>query len=144
MEYQIEGFRVSNKVSEFDIDVIHEFISNSYWAKSMPKALLVSAIENSLCFGVFSNDNKQVAFARVITDKATFAYLADVFVVEAHRGRGLSKYMIDHILMQPELQGLRRIMLATADAHTLYEQFGFKPIQQPEMFMEVASSSIRP
>ena len=134
---QETGYRVSTDQAEMNLEVIHGFISNSYWAQGMPKALLQKALANSLCFGVFDKDNQQVAFGRLITDKATFAYLADVFVLESHRGLGLSKLMITAILEHPELQGLRRIMLATRDAHGLYTQFGFKAVDTPEMLMQI-------
>jgi N-acetylglutamate synthase-like GNAT family acetyltransferase len=130
-------YRVSTEQSEMDFEVIHGFISNSYWAQGMPKALLRKALANSLCFGVFNQDNQQVAFARLITDKATFAYLADVFVLESHRGLGLSKLMMASIMAHPELQGLRRIMLATRDAHGLYAQFGFNAVDTPETLMQI-------
>lgn len=142
MDYQVEGYRISNKLNDFDLDVIHDFIASSYWAKGMPKDLLASAIANSLCFAILDSGDQQVAFARVITDKATFAYLADVFVLAEHRGLGLSKWMVNQIIAHPDLQGLRRMLLATADAHKLYEQFGFEAIQQPELFMEIAPPSI--
>ena len=134
---QETGYRVSTDQAEMNLEVIHGFISNSYWAQGMPKALLQKALANSLCFGVFDKDNQQVAFGRLITDKATFAYLADVFVLESHRGLGLSKLMITAILEHPELQGLRRIMLATRDAHGLYAQFGFNAVDTPEMLMQI-------
>ncbi|MEL4278371.1 GNAT family N-acetyltransferase [Shewanella xiamenensis] len=130
-------YRVSSELSEMDFDVIHGFISNSYWAQGMPAALLQKALSNSLCFGVFDQDNQQLAFARLITDKATFAYLADVFVLESHRGLGLSKMMMAAIMEHPDLQGLRRIMLATRDAHGLYAQFGFKAVDTPETLMQI-------
>lgn len=120
-----------------NIDCIHEFISDSYWAKGIPKELLRKAIENSLCFGVFSDSNKQVAFARMITDKSTFAYLADVFVLDGHRGKGLSKWLMQTILGHADLQNLRRMVLATRDAHGLYEQFGFSKLANPTIFMEL-------
>lgn len=130
-------YRVSTEQSEMDFEVIHGFISNSYWAQGIPKALLRTALSNSLCFGVFDKDNQQVAFGRLITDKATFAYLADVFVLGSHRGLGLSKLMMAAIMEHPELQGLRRIMLTTRDAHGLYAQFGFKAVDTPETLMQI-------
>ena len=136
-------YRISTDPSDFNIDTIHSFLSASYWAKDMPKATLEKAIEHSLCFGVLVDEKsegegiQQVGFARLITDRATFAYLADVFILEAHRGKGLSKLLIKTIVEHPELQGLRRMVLATKDAHGLYQQFGFKAIAQPEIFMEV-------
>ena len=117
--------------------MIHGFISASYWAAGIPIGTMRRAIENSLCFGVFTEGGDQVGFARMVTDKATFAYLADVFIVAAHRGKGLSKWLMQTILAHPELQGLRRISLATKDAHELYDQFGFKPLANPQIFMEL-------
>lgn len=125
-----------------DIKLIHSFISQSYWAENIPFDTLKLAIEHSLCFGIFMTDTKdgdhqhQVAFARVITDKATFAYLADVFVLAEHRGKGLSKRMMEAVMQHPELQGLRRFMLATKDAHQLYQQFGFTKSANPTSLME--------
>lgn len=120
-----------------DLPFIHEFISGSYWAKGIPLETLRKAMENSLCFGVFEMGGAQVGFARVITDSATYAYLADVFIAESHRRRGLSKWLVEQIILHPQLQDLRRFTLATLDAHGLYEQFGFKPLAKPSTFMEV-------
>jgi GNAT superfamily N-acetyltransferase len=118
-----------------DFDVIHGFLSTSYWSPNIPRDIVRRAIENSLCFGVYIGD-RQVGFARVITDFATFAYLADVFVLEDYRGRGLAKRLIDVIVGHPQLQGLRRWMLATRDAHRLYARYGFTTLATPEKFME--------
>lgn len=134
-------YRVSTAQTEMDFELIHGFIANSYWAQGMPSELLRKALGNSLCFGVFDQDNQQLAFARLITDKATFAYLADVFVLESHRGLGLSKMMMAAIMEHPDLQGLRRIMLATRDAHGLYAQFGFKAVDTPETLMQIRLES---
>jgi N-acetylglutamate synthase-like GNAT family acetyltransferase len=124
-----------------DIDAIHDYLSGSYWAKDIPKPVLVKAIDNSLCFAVLADDdsskNKQVGFARLITDSATFAYLADVYILEEYRGNGLSKQMMQKIIDHPQLQGLRRMMLATRDAHKLYEQFGFTALNDQKMFMQL-------
>lgn len=133
----VKGYRISTNHDEMDLLIIHGFISRSYWARDIPVATMQRAIENSLCFGVFSTSGAQVAFARMITDKATFAYLADVFVIEEHQGKGLSKYLIKAILEHPELQGLRRMVLATKSAHGLYEKFGFKALASPQTFMEL-------
>lgn len=133
----MQGYRISTDKREFDFDVIYQFISNSYWATGMPKAVLKKAIQNSLCFGVFTEEGDQAGFGRVITDSATFAYLSDVFILEAHRGKGLSKWLVSEIIKQPELQGLRRFVLVTQDAHSLYEQFGFRSLAKPERYMEV-------
>lgn len=117
--------------------MIHDFLSNTYWAKGVPREVLRRALKNSLCFGVFGPDGSQVGFARVITDSATFAYLADVFIVDEHRGAGLSKCLMQNIVEHPRLANLRRFVLATRDAHGLYEQFGFKPLAHPDTFMEI-------
>ena len=127
---------ISTDKSKLDIDVVHAFLTTTYWAEGIPKAVVEKSIEGSMCFGVF-HLNKQVGFARMITDKATFAYLADVFIVPSARGRGLSKWLIETILSHPELQGLRRILLATRDAHTLYLKYGFSPLNIPERWMNI-------
>lgn len=127
----------SNDKSKLQIQIIHSFLSKeSYWAKNIPESTVLKAIEGSLCYGVY-HQQQQIAFARVITDRATFAYLADVFVVEKHRGFGLSKQLIDFIINDSQLKYLRRFMLATKDAHSLYEKFGFKSLSTPERFMEI-------
>ena len=131
-----EGYVISSDPALLDLDVIHGFIAQSYWAKDIPKPLVERTISNSLCWGVYHRE-AQVGFARVITDKATFAYLADVFILPEHRGNGLSKALVATILAHPDLQGLRRWMLVTVDAQGLYEQFGFKPVPQPERHMEI-------
>ena len=130
------GYLISSDPALLNLDVIHGFISQSYWAKDIPRPLVERMIRNSLCWGVY-HEASQVGFARVITDKATFAYLADVFVLPEHRGRGLSKALVATIRAHPDLQGLRRWMLITADAQGLYEQFGFKPVPHPERHMEI-------
>jgi N-acetylglutamate synthase-like GNAT family acetyltransferase len=131
-----EGYAISCDPSQLDLDIIHGFISQSYWAKSIPRPLLERSIQNSFCWGVY-HEGKQVGFARVITDKATFAYLCDVFILSGHRGHGLSKALVAAIVAHSDLQGLRRWMLVTIDAHGLYEQFGFKTVGQPERHMEI-------
>ncbi|CAE6895963.1 Acetyltransferase (GNAT) domain [Vibrio sp. B1FLJ16] len=133
----VQGFRITTSLHEMDLNVIYQFISNSYWAQGIPKELLEKALRNSLCFAVFDESNQQVGFARVVTDRATFAYLADVFIVEEYRGKGVSKWLISEVVSHSELQGLRRMMLATRDAHGLYEQFGFGPIEPVENFMQI-------
>ena len=133
----VEGYSISSNYENMDLSVIHEFISQSYWASNIPLATLQTALENSLCFGVFLNPGAQVGFARMITDKATFAYLADVFILPQHRGKGLSKWLMREILEHPQLQGLRRMLLATRDAHGLYEQCGFRALTSPQSFMEL-------
>ena len=132
-----KGFSISTDKSLLDFDVIYQFLNeDSYWSQGIPIEKLKRAIENSLCFGVYL-ENKQVGFTRVVTDKATFAYLCDVFILPDYRGIGLSKWLIQTIIANPELQGLRRWSLATADAHGLYKQFGFTPLVKPERWMEV-------
>jgi GNAT superfamily N-acetyltransferase len=132
----IEGYRISSIQEEMDFSVIYSFISSSYWAKDIPEITLKKAIKNSFCFAVFNSLNEQIGFARVVTDFATYAYLSDVFILQPHRGKGLSKWLIKEIIEHPELQGLRRFTLVTRDAHNLYSQFGFKSLASPELFME--------
>jgi GNAT superfamily N-acetyltransferase len=127
---------ISTDKSLLNIEIIHGFLSESYWAKARPLEVLKKAIENSLCFGVYLN-NSQIGFARVVTDYSTFAYLADVFILEEFRGKGYSKQLIEKIISYPDLQSLNRWMLATKDAHTLYSKFGFKMLKNPERFMEI-------
>lgn len=140
------SYRITNDKEEMNIDAIHHYLSRSYWAENVPKGVVVKAIENSLCFGVLlaeeGGTEKQVGFARLITDSATFAYLADVYILEEHRSKGLSKQMMKQIVEHPQLQGLRRIMLATRDAHGLYEQFGFTPLTDEKMFMQLWTPNV--
>jgi len=131
------NYYLSDDKSLLNIDVVFKFLTNCYWSKGVPLTTLKKAIENSLCFGVYTAEHQQIGFARMITDKATFAYLADVFILPEHRGQGLSKKLITFIKEHDELQGLRRVVLATADAHQLYQQFDFTPLHNPEYFMEV-------
>ena len=133
----VSGYSISSNPKEMDLSVIHGYLSNSYWAKGIPWDVMEKAVKNSLCFGVFTSTGEQVAFARMITDYATFAYLADVFVLQEHRGKGLSKRLLKTIIEYPDLQGLRRMLLATRDAHGLYQQFGFTPLNSPDLFMEL-------
>lgn len=128
-------FVISTDRTRLDIDVVHEYLSTSYWARGMPRRTLERGIENSLTFGVYHHD-AQVGFARVITDLATYAYLSDVFVIEGYRGRGLSKWLIECVLAHPELQGLRRFALFTRDARGLYERYGFAPARSPSVYLE--------
>jgi GNAT superfamily N-acetyltransferase len=127
---------ISNDITALDVPMIHQYLSrDSTWAIGMPLALLERAIANSLCFGGYL-DGRQVAFARVITDCATFANLVDVFVLPAFRGKGYSKQLVEAIVGHPNLQGLRRFTLATADAHGLYARYGFTPPSRPHTLME--------
>jgi GNAT superfamily N-acetyltransferase len=132
----IQGYTLTTDQGKMDFNVIHAFISQSYWAKDIPVPTLQKAMANSLCFAALLDSGEQVGFARVISDYATFAYLADVFVLEAHRGKGISKRLMQFIVDHPDLQGLRRTVLATADAHGLYSQYGFTALAKPENFME--------
>ena len=130
-------YEISSDPARLDLDVIHRFLSeDAYWSPGIPRATVERAIKNSFCFGVYLPDGSQIGFARLVTDRATFAYLADVFVLPQHRGRGISKRLMEAILAHPELQGLRRWLLATRDVHGLYAQFGFKPLANPSRLME--------
>jgi len=128
--------RISTDRATLDVATIHRFLQGSYWARNIPHAAVERSIRNSLCFGMYEGD-AQVGFARVVTDRATFAYLADVFVLDEHRGRGLGKWLIECVLEHPDLQGLRRFSLATQDAHGLYQRFGFQTPAHPERLMEI-------
>jgi GNAT superfamily N-acetyltransferase len=121
-----------------DLDAIHAFLSRSFWAEGISKTIVAKSIKNSLCFGLF-HDRAQIGFARVITDRATFAYLCDVYVLEDYRAGGLGKWLIETVMAHPDLQGLRRFQLVTRDAHGLYRRFGFKPPKNPTRHMEIFS-----
>ena len=137
MSEPFSDYSISTDKEKLQIAVIHHYLSvESYWAKHIPLKTVKQSIENSLCFGVYFK-NEQIGFARVITDYATFGYLADVFILEAHRGKSLSKQLMESIMAHPKLQGLRRFCLATRDAHSLYAQFGFKALSKPENIMEI-------
>jgi GNAT superfamily N-acetyltransferase len=132
VEQSKDGYLLSTDKQKLDTSVIHQYLSkDSYWAANVPMEVILRSIENSLCFGIYHH-NAQVGFARVVTDKATFAYLADVFILPAHRGKGLSKWLVGFIHAHPELQGLRRWLLGTRDAHGLYRQLGWTDIS-PEL-----------
>lgn len=135
MEWKREGYRISTEKAELDRAMIHEFLRNSYWAKGIPRELVDRSIESSLCFGLYDG-TKLVGFARVISDSATFGYLSDVFVLESHRGKGLATWFMETVMAHPDLQGIRRWMLATADAHGLYRKVGFTQLSKPERIME--------
>jgi GNAT superfamily N-acetyltransferase len=133
---------ISSDPSWVEVDVVWRFLSEeSYWARGVPRETVLKSLANSIPFGVYEigpqSRREQVGFARVVSDRATFAYLADVFVLTEHRGQGLSKRLLETVLAHPELRGLRRWLLFTADAHTLYEQFGFVPTMYPERIMEI-------
>jgi len=132
-----KGFKISTDKELLDRDMIYQYLDKeSYWAKGIPVEKVYTAIDNSMCFGVYK-DEQQVGFARVVTDKAIFAYLCDVFILNEFRGMGLSKWLVQTILAHNELQRLRRWLLATDDAHGLYSQFGFTPVTNPEKWMGI-------
>jgi GNAT superfamily N-acetyltransferase len=137
-EVRHEDVLISDDRALLDCALIHRFLSErSYWALNVPLEIVERSIEHSLCFGVY-RAGKQIGFARAVTDFATFAWLADVFILEEARGKGLSKKLVAAIQAHPRLRDLRRFMLGTRDAHGLYTQFGFEPIKYPERFMEIA------
>jgi GNAT superfamily N-acetyltransferase len=134
-EWRRGEYVISTDKNRFDLGVVHGFLSTSYWAAGIPLEIVKKSIEHSLSFGVYKGE-QQVGFARVVTDYATFAYIGDVFILEEFRGRGLSKWMMEIIADHPELQGLRRWLLLTRDAHRLYEKTGFVRPRTPERYME--------
>ena len=142
VEQRCGEFLISTDRARVDLEVVHNFLTNCYWAKGIPREVVSRSIENSLCFGVYDGGGAQVGFARVISDFATYAYVADVFVLESHRGRGLGKGLMECIMQHPALQGLRRWNLSTLDAHELYAQFGFVPPIWPERYMEILRPNI--
>lgn len=131
-----DDYRLSFEPSDMQLDAIHGFLTQSYWAENISSATVERAITGSLCVGTFAPGGDQVGFARVVTDRATFAYLADVYVLEAHRGHGLAARMVTALHDHPDLQGLRRWMLATSDAHGLYAALGWTPIDDAKPFMQ--------
>lgn len=142
MEIQENGFIFSDDTNLVDVKAVHQYLSEeSYWAKNIPFETVKRSIENSLCFGIYK-DGVQAGFARWVTDRATFAYLCDVYVHNDFRGLGLSKKLMSLMMFHPDLQGLRRYQLATLDAHGLYEQFGFKAVENPERQMAIVIPDI--
>jgi len=136
-EHRRGGFLISTDRERLNLAVIHGFLTNCYWAKGISREVVARSIEHSLCFGIYDGSGAQVGFARVVSDYATVAYLGDVFVLESHRGRGLSKWLMECVVEHPALQNLRRWILLTRDAHGLYSQFGFTPVKAPERYMEL-------
>lgn len=131
-----EGFEISTDKSRLDVAMIHDYLSKeSYWAKNIPLELVQKSIEGSICFAVYYHA-RQVGYARMVSDCATFGYLADVFIIEEYRGRGLSKWLMEEIINYPAFKPLRRWMLATKDAHGLYKQFGFTELDKPERILQ--------
>ncbi|TMI93414.1 MAG: GNAT family N-acetyltransferase [Bacteroidetes bacterium] len=135
MEWRKDGYLISTDKSKIDIATVHRFLSQTYWAEGIPIEIVKRGVDNSLCFAIYRGE-RLIGFAGVITDFATFAYLADVFILPEERGKRLSKWLMRVILDHPRLQGLRRFTLATRDAHGLYAQFGFTPFDKPERWME--------
>ena len=134
-EWTRDGFTISTNPARIDLDLVHGFLTASYWAEGIPREVVRRSIEHSLCFGLYQ-EGRQIGFARVITDRATFAYLGDVFVLEAFRGRGLARWLLEVVQAHPELQGLRRWVLLTRDAHELYQLAGWSSLATPDRYME--------
>ena len=136
-----DQFRVTTDVEQMDIDAIHAYLTRSYWAEGISKALMARAMAGSLCFGLF-DAARQIGFARVITDRATYAYLCDVYVLEEYQARGLGTWMMQELMTHPDLQGLRRFGLVTRDAHRLYERCGFSALSNPAGHMEIVRAGL--
>jgi GNAT superfamily N-acetyltransferase len=136
MEWRRGSWLVSDDPARLDLDVVHGYLARSYWAQGIPRELVRRSLEHSLCFGLYA-DERQVGFARVIGDRATFAYLCDVFVLEEERGQGLGRFLVECVQAHPELQGLRRWLLVTRDAHRLYQRLGWRLAAQPGQIMEI-------
>ena len=134
-------YLISTDPGRIDLDVVHRFLSCAYWCEGIPREVVACAIRNSLCFGMYTG-GKQIGFARAITDRATYAYLADVFIFESHQGRGLGTWLMEVVMSHPDLQGLRRWSLLTRDAHGLYRKFGFGATKMPERYMEITDPEI--
>jgi GNAT superfamily N-acetyltransferase len=138
----LDGFEADDAVERIDVDVVHGFLSTSYWAPGIPREVVARSIEGSLNMGVYAPDGAMVAFARAVTDRATFAWLADVFVVPERRGHGLGKFVVSTLLDHPDLKGIRRLMLATADAHELYRTYGFTELEDPTRMMIIRKDAV--
>ncbi len=132
-----DGYVLSDDPARLDFDAVHAFLTGSYWSPGIPRETVERAAAGSLTVGLYASGGAQIGYARVVTDRATFAYLADVYVLDAHRGRGLGRWMVEQILAHPELRGLRRWLLTTQDAHGLYERLGFVRAPFPERFMTI-------
>ena len=140
-EHRRGQFRISTDRSRLNLDTIHAFLTECYWAKGIPKDVIARSIQHSLCFGLYE-EGKQIGFARVISDYATYAYIGDVFVLNEYRGQGLGRWLMQCIMQHPSLQGLRRWSLQTRDAHGLYEHFGFRSLNAPERWMEIHNCEV--
>jgi GNAT superfamily N-acetyltransferase len=137
-EHHRESFTVSDDPARLDVDAIHDYLSrHSYWAQEIPREIVARSLENSLCFGLYEG-SRQIGLARMVTDRATFAYLCDVYVLPDYRGKGLGKWLMECVLEHPDLAGLRRMQLVTRDAHEIYRAFGFTELAQPGRHMEIA------
>ena len=136
-------FEVDTDPSRLDLDVVHGYLTRSYWAEGIPRDTVEASIGQSLCFGLYRG-SEQIGFARVISDRATFAWLCDVFVLEAWQRRGLGQWLVECVVSHPELQGLRRLLLATRDAHAVYARLGFEPLAKPQAFMERRNRDVYP
>ncbi len=137
-------FVISTDPARLDIEMAHAYLANeSYWGTGRTLDVVRRSFANSMCFGVYAGD-RQIGLARVVTDKATFAWLCDVFVLEPYRGQGLSKWLMECVIAHPDLQGLRRFLLGTRDAHELYARYGFRPLADPTRFLEVFQSAASP
>jgi GNAT superfamily N-acetyltransferase len=137
MQQFLAECEISTDPRRLDVGVIHKFLAeDSYWSQEIPRSTVERAIANSLCFGVYHRTG-QIGFARIVTDRSTFALVADVFILQAHRGKGLAKWLMQSVVEHEDLQGLRRLLLLTSDAHALYRQFGFESLGNPSRFMEV-------
>ena len=136
------GYEICSDTSRLDVDAIHAYLTRSYWSPGIPRDIVERALRHSLNIGVYAPDGAQVGLSRVVTDFATFAYLCDVYVLEEHRGRGLSKAMMSVVMAHPALAGARRAMLATRDAHGLYRQFGFEDVGADGVLMQVVRPDI--
>lgn len=129
-------FTVSTDPARLDVDAVHAYLSRSYWAEGIPRPVVARCLEGSLSFGLY-HEARQIGLARVVTDRASVAYLCDVYVLEDYRGQGLGKWLVEAVMAHPDLQRLRRFILVTRDAHGLYEPFGFQPLAAPEKYMEI-------
>ena len=138
----MNGYEVSDDRTRLDVNVIWEYLRTAYWSENVPRDVIARAIEGSLCLGLYAPDRSQAGFARAVTDSATFAWIADVFVLEQHRGRGLGVWLVEQLLEHPRMQGLRTITLNTLDAHSLYERFGFERVGERRMVRSVSPAEL--
>lgn len=136
-----QEYRIETERDQMDVVAIHAYLTRSYWAMDIPLELVAQSLDHSLCFGLFQG-RTQVGFARVVSDRTTFAYLADVYVLEEHRGKGLSRRLVEAVMQHPDLRGIRRFSLVTRDAHGLYTQYGFEPLAHPDRHMERVRSNL--